>query len=154
MKIFCKINRVFRFLGPAFLLLLLFNESIHACTIFNKTSGAIILVGNNEDWYKTNSQVMFYPGSEGTYGKMYFGFDEKGFGGMNECGLFLDKCALPQRAITFPEDKPFYPSNIWDSILDYWILRPKLNKKKLVKKSRKAIFCRSRCSMQVCKLNR
>jgi hypothetical protein len=80
--------------------------------------GDTILVGNNEDWYKTNSQVLFYPGSEGTYGKMFFGFDGQGFGGMNECGLFFDKCALPRRDITFPEDKKLNPGDIYNTMLD------------------------------------
>lgn len=118
MKIFCQFNRKFHLLGQAFLFVLIINNSIYACTIFNKTKGDTVLVGNNEDWLQTDSQVMFYPASEGKYGRMYFGFNNNGFGGMNECGLFFDVCALPRREIKFPEDKPLYLDDFWEFALE------------------------------------
>ena len=118
MNIFSQCNRYVRFLGQVLLFILFLHYPIYACTIFTKMAGNLVLVGNNEDWYKTNSQVMFYPASEGIYGRMFFGFDEMGLGGMNECGLCFDKCALlPERVIEFPEDKPFYEGNFWDFVL-------------------------------------
>ena len=118
MKIFCQFSRKFHLLGQAFLFILIINNSIHACTIFNKTKGDTVLVGNNEDWLLTDSQVMFYPASEGKYGRMYFGFKKNGYGGMNECGLFYDVCALPRREIKFPEDKPLYLDDFWEFALE------------------------------------
>ena len=76
-------------------------KPVYACTVFSAALNGIILAGNNEDWYDSNSKICFYPGETGKYGRFIFR-DLYGFpqGGMNECGLFYDIAATPLLEIT------------------------------------------------------
>ncbi len=81
-------------------------KPIFACTVFSAALNGIILAGNNEDWYDSNSRICFYPQESGKYGRFIFR-DLYGFpqGGMNECGLFYDIAATPLLEITSSLDK-------------------------------------------------
>ncbi len=82
------------------IILILFTLSrinyIFACTIFNIKQNDKIIVGNNEDWkYSCNVKVWYRPGTNNSYGRICFGWNQLYFfrvaqGGMNEKGLFFD----------------------------------------------------------------
>lgn len=62
-----------------------------ACTIFMLTDNEKVLVGNNEDWSDPKTRIWFLDGKDGTFGRVFFGFDNFwGQGGMNDQGLFYD----------------------------------------------------------------
>jgi hypothetical protein len=88
------------------LLIVVTCKPIFACTVFSAALNGIILAGNNEDWYDSNSKICFYPGETGQYGRFIFR-DLYGFpqGGMNQCGLFYDIAATPLLEITSSLDK-------------------------------------------------
>lgn len=68
-----------------------------ACTILTVTQDDIVLFGNNEDYSNPNTCYWVVPSQNGTYGGVYFGFDD--FwpqGGVNEMGLAFDINALPE----------------------------------------------------------
>lgn len=93
-------------------------SSLHACTGFCVTQGDLVLVGNNEDWKNPNTKVWYEPGENGTYGRVYFGFDNfSPQGGMNEKGLVFDGFATAPNAVTRSLDKPVYPGNLLDKAM-------------------------------------
>ncbi len=62
-----------------------------ACSAFLVSDGKSVLAGNNEDYWNPFTHVWFIPGTEGTHGRVCFGFDDNyAQGGMNEAGLFFD----------------------------------------------------------------
>jgi penicillin V acylase-like amidase (Ntn superfamily) len=74
------------------------NASVaEACTSLTATQDDIVLFGNNEDYSNPNTYYWVVPSQNGTYGGVYFGFDD--FwpqGGVNEMGLAFDINALPE----------------------------------------------------------
>ena len=70
------------------------------CTIFYAADDNVALGGNNEDFWNPFTYMWFVPGESGTYGRVYFGFED-GYpqGGVNEAGLFFDGAALPYRPL-------------------------------------------------------
>jgi hypothetical protein len=74
------------------------NASVaEACTILTATQDDIVLFGNNEDYSNPDTYCWVVPSQNGTYGGVYFGFDN--FwpqGGVNEMGLAFDINALPE----------------------------------------------------------
>ena len=82
---------------------------VDACTIFTITDKETILFGNNEDYTNPNTYYWIDPPNNGSYGGVYFGFDN--FwpqGGVNEKGLAFDINALDQTPMnTHPELPPF-----------------------------------------------
>jgi hypothetical protein len=93
------------------------------CTIFYAADDSVALGGNNEDYDNPYTVVWFVPPTPGTYGRVYFGYED-GFpqGGVNEKGLFFDGAALPYKALSGPNDKPVYEGviprgNLFDKIM-------------------------------------
>ncbi len=87
-------------LRPALQALLVFglffpySGSAKACTILMTCRGGQVLVGNNEDWFDSNSRIRFVPAAPGAHGRVLFGFRLGGVqGGMNDAGLFIDATA-------------------------------------------------------------
>jgi len=67
-----------------------------SCTIFAAAHGDTVLFGNNEDYTNPNTYYWVIPSNEGTYGGVYFGFDNLSpQGGINEKGLAFDTNGLP-----------------------------------------------------------
>ena len=102
------------------LLIVATGKPMFACTVFSAALNGIILAGNNEDWYDSNSKICFYPEEAGKYGRFIFR-DLNGFpqGGMNECGLFYDIAATPLLGITTSLDKiPINGRNILTKCLE------------------------------------
>lgn len=73
-------------------LLLIWQTSIqlNGCTVFMSTNSKRTLIGSNEDYKKSNSQVWFIPAKDGRYGYALFGYGGSAQSGINEKGLFWD----------------------------------------------------------------
>jgi Protein of unknown function (DUF3738) len=88
-----------------------------ACTGFCAVSkDGAVLVGNNEDWFNPRTKIRFIPAKNGSYGRLYVGFDDLWpQGGMNERGLWFDGFATP--AVRPKIDLPSYSGNIVDDAM-------------------------------------
>lgn len=101
------------------LLLSLVNYDIYGCTVFTDTNSNLTLVGANEDYKKSNSQVFFIPSEENKYGYVLFGYDGSVQAGLNEKGLFWDGLrAYPYIKMTNFNNKPNINGNIIYKILE------------------------------------
>ncbi len=81
------------------------------CTIFTASYGDNILFGNNEDYINLATYYWVEPRSQGSYGGVYFGYDN--FfpqGGINEKGLVFDANALPETRLNPHPELPSSPS--------------------------------------------
>lgn len=85
-------------------------EYIFSCTGFYVVKGDKIFAGNNEDFPYPFTKMWTIPGTENSYGRIYFGYDNfTPQGGMNEKGLFFDGYATDRRLpINIDNDKPKY----------------------------------------------
>lgn len=113
----------------ALILLLVVFTSLSAhilfpCTIFNVSKKGLVLAGNNEDGFNTNTKVWFVPGVDGKYGAVWVGFDvELGkMGAMNDQGLFFDGNALKfNKMNAHPELQSFSDDkSSWVRIMKAW----------------------------------
>lgn len=103
-----------------FLLFLLTNATVNACTIFIGSNGQMTLVGNNEDYSPSeNTFIWLRPRTPHTNGYIFWGFREKfPEGGMNEHGLFIDAAALPEKIpIMRDPGKPDFEGYLTETIL-------------------------------------
>jgi Acyl-coenzyme A:6-aminopenicillanic acid acyl-transferase len=92
----------------------------YSCTIFSVEDNGAVYAGNNEDWKNNKTYIWFVPGNDGSYGAVYFGFNN-GYpqGGMNEKGLFFDWAALPSRKeADFGPEKPMFGKIITLEIME------------------------------------
>jgi penicillin V acylase-like amidase (Ntn superfamily) len=84
-----------------------------ACTAFLVADKNVVLFGNNEDFWNPLIKMWFVPAGEGTYGRVYFGYDDYfPQGGMNERGLVFDGFATEPRKVTKSAGKPRYVGHI------------------------------------------
>ena len=86
---------------------LLIEKPLLGCTGFCISEGQTVLVGNNEDWKNPKTKVWYEPGSNGKYGRVFFGFDN--FfpqGGMNAKGLCFDGFATSPKKVKKSLKKP------------------------------------------------
>ncbi len=82
------------------------------CTIFNASRNGLVLVGNNEDMFSTETRIWFTPPSEEKYGVFYIGFTKYGKqGAMNDRGLFFDANALKYSRMNPHPEKPKFPKD-------------------------------------------
>ena len=96
----------------------LIGSSVYACTGFCVSQGDVVLVGNNEDWKNPSTKVWYEPGEKGTYGRVYFGFDNfYPQGGMNEKGLVFDGFATSPHKVKMSLNKPTYGGNLMDKVM-------------------------------------
>jgi uncharacterized protein (TIGR03435 family) len=100
-------------------LALIDRTTVTACTAFCAVGSGRVLVGNNEDWREPRTKLWFVPASEGSFGRMYVGFDDLWpQGGMNERGLWFDGFTAPPMAeAAGADDLPTYPGNIVDAAM-------------------------------------
>jgi tetratricopeptide (TPR) repeat protein len=85
---------------------------VFPCTIFNASKNGLVLAGNNEDMFSTDTKVWFIPGKEGKFGAVYVGFENYGKqGAMNDQGLFFDANALKYSKMKSQPDKPSIPED-------------------------------------------
>jgi hypothetical protein len=93
-------------------------SSVYACTGFCVSQGDVVFVGNNEDWKNPSTKMWYEPGEKGTYGRVYFGFDNfYPQGGMNEKGLVFDGFATAPHRIKKSLNKPTYGGNLMDKVM-------------------------------------
>jgi hypothetical protein len=89
-----------RLLVICLLLFSLFSVSAsaaEACTILTATQDDSVFFGNNEDYSNPDTYYWVVPSGNGTYGGVFFGFDDLWpQGGVNEMGLAFDINALPE----------------------------------------------------------
>lgn len=92
---------------------------LEPCTIFTATKDGRTLVGNNEDWENYPTRVWFLTPTEGTNGRVLFGFiNGWAQGGMNDQGLFFDWVAGYTTGWARSPDLPDYFDNISEKILE------------------------------------
>ena len=81
------------------------------CTVFYAASGDLAFAGNNEDSFNPLTRAWFIPASDGCYGRVYFGYDNRWpQGGMNDKGLFFDGLYVPYEALDISALPPAYPN--------------------------------------------
>ena len=103
-----------KFIITIFISFLLLPISISACTVFNASSGDIVLAGRNMDWYTQENFIAFFPVEEGKFGRVYFGWNEHPSwyqGGMNEKGVMFAYLYAPYLPIRNSLLKPVYREN-------------------------------------------
>lgn len=101
------------------LISLLANNELHSCTVFKSTNKNYTLVGSNEDFKRSNSQIFFIPAKEGKYGHILFGYNGSVQSGINEKGLFWDGLrAYPYVKIENANNKPSIGGDVLYKILE------------------------------------
>ncbi len=82
-----------------------------------------VLVGYNEDWYRSNSKYWLeHPSKKEKYGAVFFGFGGEfkiAQGGVNERGLFFDGNAIPKQVLndSTKQGKKAAPVPIFKNVL-------------------------------------
>ncbi|GGF28281.1 carcinine hydrolase/isopenicillin-N N-acyltransferase family protein [Flavobacterium limi] len=108
-----------KFKNLIFLVLLAaFSTKAYACSIVyyidNKT-GKIYFANNEDYWYDVKPYIQIVHSSKNELGRIWYGWDNFGQGGINEKGLVIDGAATPEQKIPLG----FSPAkgNITDDIL-------------------------------------
>ena len=95
------------------------NNPLYSCTVFMGTIDSLTLVGSNEDYKKSNSQVFIVPANNGKYGYALFGYNGSEQSGVNEKGLFWDGLrAYPYVTTDNSYKKPNIGGNVLYKILE------------------------------------
>jgi cell division septation protein DedD len=88
------------------------------CSVVYATDGELMLGGNNEDYINPLTNVWFIPAEGGSFGRVYFGFnDYHAQGGMNDQGLFFDGLGLDESIPAATEGKQPYSGNLVDKAM-------------------------------------
>ncbi len=93
----------------------------HACFILVLSDGQKVLVGNHEDWFDQDAQVIVYPADAGRrYASVVFTFASEGWaqGGMNEHGLFFDGAFTPFTPLDIDAGLDTFEGYVWQEMLD------------------------------------
>jgi penicillin V acylase-like amidase (Ntn superfamily) len=102
--------------------MMLFNQVSMACTICVKANENLILVGNNEDYYDSETKIWFFPESLESYGRVIWGYDRylnNYQGGMNSQGLFIDINAVEFSGWVNDPEKPDLQGDYIEYILTH-----------------------------------
>ena len=62
-------------------------------------TGKIYFVNNEDYWYDINPYIQITPGSKNVLGRIWYGWNDFGQGGVNEKGLVLDGAVTPEEKI-------------------------------------------------------
>jgi hypothetical protein len=91
-----------------------------SCTIITVSQGDMALFGNNEDYISPETYYWIRPGSDKTYGAIYFGFVDFDIeqGGINEMGLAYDINGLPNMSVNPHPELPSAPIRIGKYMLE------------------------------------
>ncbi|HSR34064.1 MAG TPA: DUF4396 domain-containing protein [Anaerolineae bacterium] len=90
-----------------------------SCTIVTASQGDVALFANNEDWISPDTYYWTRPGSDHTYGAIYFGFDDfYPQGGINEMGLAYDVNGLPEMVLNPHPELPGRPDKFGAYLLE------------------------------------
>jgi hypothetical protein len=95
------------------------NNPLYSCTVFMGTRDSLTLVGSNEDYKKSNSQIFIVPANNGKYAYALFGYNGSEQSGVNEKGLFWDGLrAYPYVTTDNSSQKPNIGGNVLCKILE------------------------------------
>lgn len=87
------------------------------CSAFLVARNGTVLAGNNEDSRYPLTKMWVVPGKQGSYGRIYFGYNDLvSQGGVNDKGLFYDGFATTRQSINKDNGKPLYN----DFFVDFW----------------------------------
>jgi penicillin V acylase-like amidase (Ntn superfamily) len=95
-----------------------FSAQAFACTIvyyIDSKTGKIFLVNNEDYFYNVKPYIQIIPGSNNELGRIWYGWDNFGQGGVNEKGLVIDGAVTPEQKIPSGYSAP--KGNITDDIL-------------------------------------
>ena len=113
-----KLNLHIIFIGAIWIVMVLSNSLVYACTAFMMSDDENVLVGNNEDYKIPYTRVWFVPAENERYGRVYFGYDNwSPQGGMNDQGLFFDFFAVKKLEIKLSKEKPKFSGPMIDTML-------------------------------------
>ncbi|RYM31418.1 hypothetical protein ERX46_16030 [Brumimicrobium glaciale] len=100
-------------------LFLLFNHfQSYACSMYKITMHGKTFVGNNEDFWNSNTRIWFEKGKTSEYGSMYVGYDNMyPQGGMNEEGLVFDGFAIDPYIPRHKSNKPIFQADMGKTIM-------------------------------------
>ena len=113
-----KLNVRFILFWATWIVVILTNPTVYACTAFMMTDGEVVLVGNNEDSKIPYTRVWFIPAENELFGRVYFGYDNwSPQGGMNDQGLFFDYFSVRKLEIKQSGDKPKFPGPYTDTMM-------------------------------------
>ena len=103
----------------AFSAAVLFFPSVgRTCTAFMMADGERVLVGNNEDYYIPHTRVWFIPAETGSYGRVFFGYDNwYPQGGMNDQGLFFDGFSTNPLEVERSKEKPKFRGRFLETMM-------------------------------------
>lgn len=90
-----------------------------ACSILyyiDKKNGKIYFVNNEDYWYDVKPYLQMIPSTKNEFGRVWYGWDNFGQGGINEKGLVLDGAVTPLQQIPKGYSDP-KKGNITDEIL-------------------------------------
>lgn len=85
-----------------FLSLTIFSSKAFACTIIyykDSKTGKVYFVNNEDYWYHVKPYIQIIPGSPNELGRIWYGWDNFGQGGVNEKGLVIDGAVTPEEEI-------------------------------------------------------
>lgn len=102
-----------------FLVITFFSVKTVACSMFyyiDSKTGKIYFVNNEDYWYDVKPYIQIIPGSKKELGRIWYGWENFGQGGINEKGLVIDGAVTPEQKI--PKGYKSVPKgNITDAIL-------------------------------------
>lgn len=89
-----------------------------ACTVYKITQSGKTFVGNNEDYWDSNTRIWFEKGKTGEYGSMFVGYDNMyPQGAMNEKGLVYDGFAIDDYVPRNTSKKPIFKADMMKIIM-------------------------------------
>jgi choloylglycine hydrolase len=102
-----------------FLVITIFSVKTFACTIvyyIDSKTGKIYFVNNEDYWYDVKPYIQIIPSSKNELGRIWYGWNNFGQGGVNEKGLVIDGAVTPEQKIPtgYNSDSK---TNITDEIL-------------------------------------
>ncbi len=90
-----------------------------ACSIFyyvDSKTGKIYFVNNEDYWYDVKPYIQIIPSSKNEFGRIWYGWNNFGQGGVNEKGLVIDGAVTPEQKLPKGYSDP-HKGNITDEIL-------------------------------------
>lgn len=106
-------------ISTLFFVTTVFSVRTFACTIvyyIDSKTGKIYFVNNEDYWYDVEPYIQIIPSSKNGLGRIWYGWNNFGQGGVNEKGLVIDGAVTPEQKIPFGYNSS--PSgNITDEIL-------------------------------------
>jgi len=126
-----KTNNVFRsiFLSIFLISLLLFSQTVQACSGFVVQKDGEVLIGHNKDWWNPESTIYVYPSEQDKYARLFieipfphpFNNEYRVLaGGINEKGLSYESFVTPFNLATFELFKPPLFKSPVDYILQHY----------------------------------